>query len=57
MRWSSTPYCSGAWWLSWLYRFLLTTWMWACCRISSGDFIPKHMWLLGGESSHRVIQG
>lgn len=57
MRWSSTPYCSGAWWLSWLYRFLLTTWMWACCRISSGDFIPKQMWLLGGESSHRVIQG
>lgn len=57
MRWSSTPYCSGAWWLSWLYRFLLTTWMWACCRISSGDFIPKQMWLLGSESSHRVTQG
>lgn len=32
--------------LSWLYRFLLTTWICACWRISSGDFIPKQIWLL-----------
>lgn len=53
--WSSTPYNKGAWLLSWLYRFLLTTWICACWRISSGDFIPKQIWLLQWKQTGKSL--
>lgn len=55
MRWSRTPYESGVCLVSWLYRFLLTTWMWACWRICSADFIPKQMWLLYAKKEEEVL--